>query len=101
MHVLLALCMVELCHVASPGLPPYPLRPPLPPQQADLALNIIFTAEMLLRVLALGGPFVYLSQPWNVFDSIMVSGRGGFRPYTARAAMRAAASTLELAAAQQ
>ena len=36
-------------------------------------LNAIFTAEMLLRVAALGGPLAYLSQPWNVFDGAMVA----------------------------
>jgi hypothetical protein len=36
-------------------------------------LNAAFTAEMLLRVAAAGGPLSYLSQPWNVFDAVMVA----------------------------
>lgn len=38
----------------------------------DLAFNIIFTVEMLLRMLAAGGPIAYLKVPWNVFDFAMV-----------------------------
>lgn len=41
--------------------------------KSDLVLNAIFTMEMLLRVVALGGPLAYLSQPWNVFDGAMVA----------------------------
>jgi hypothetical protein len=38
----------------------------------DLVLNAIFTAEMLLRVAAVGGVWPYLQEPWNIFDSVMV-----------------------------
>jgi hypothetical protein len=38
----------------------------------DLALNSIFTLEMVLRMMALGGVFSYLSHPWNLFDAVMV-----------------------------
>ncbi len=41
---------------------------------ADLALNIVYTVEMLLRILAAGAPWVlsYLNRPWNAFDASMV-----------------------------
>lgn len=38
----------------------------------DLALNVAFSIEMLLRIFALGGIRAYLSRPWNVFDFLMV-----------------------------
>ncbi|KXZ54857.1 hypothetical protein GPECTOR_4g929 [Gonium pectorale] len=40
---------------------------------ADTAFNALFTAEMLLRIVALGGPLAYLRHPWNVFDAAMVA----------------------------
>ncbi|KXZ54859.1 hypothetical protein GPECTOR_4g931 [Gonium pectorale] len=40
---------------------------------ADTAFNALFTAEMLLRIVALGGPLAYLRYPWNVFDAAMVA----------------------------
>ena len=43
-----------------------------PPLCSDLAFTVIFTIEMLLRILALGGLRAYLSNNWNVFDGFMV-----------------------------
>ncbi len=54
-------------------------KPP-PPPRPDLAINIAFTVEMVLRIASMGGVLPYLSQPWNVFDCIMVRwGWGGGR----------------------
>lgn len=39
---------------------------------ADLALNIAFTIEMLLRIVSMGGILSYLHHPWNAFDCVMV-----------------------------
>lgn len=39
---------------------------------ADLALNVAFSVEMLLRIAALGSFTEYLKRPWNVFDFLMV-----------------------------
>eukprot|EP00882_Tetradesmus_deserticola_P014154 GHRQ01015045.1.p3 GENE.GHRQ01015045.1~~GHRQ01015045.1.p3 ORF type:complete len:185 (+),score=49.55 GHRQ01015045.1:387-941(+) len=38
----------------------------------DLALNIAFTVEMVLRILSIGGVLAYLRHPWNAFDCVMV-----------------------------
>ncbi|WIA28050.1 hypothetical protein OEZ86_010635 [Tetradesmus obliquus] len=38
----------------------------------DLALNIAFTVEMVLRILSIGGVLAYLRHPWNSFDCVMV-----------------------------
>ncbi|WIA07983.1 hypothetical protein OEZ85_007455 [Tetradesmus obliquus] len=38
----------------------------------DLALNIAFTVEMVLRILSIGGVLAYLHHPWNSFDCVMV-----------------------------
>jgi hypothetical protein len=38
----------------------------------ELAFNVVFTAEMLLRILALGSVYSYLRNPWNMFDAMMV-----------------------------
>ncbi len=47
----------------------------------DMILNFIFTAEMLLRILALGSFIGYVSQPWNAFDFVMVvAGYSAFIP---------------------
>lgn len=37
-------------------------------------MNIIFTAEMVLRIISMGGIIEYLKHPWNIFDGIMVGG---------------------------
>jgi hypothetical protein len=44
----------------------------------ELACNIFFTVEMLLRMMGLGavpprGVLVYFKAPWNVFDALMVA----------------------------
>jgi hypothetical protein len=39
---------------------------------SDLALNIAFTVEMVLRILSIGGILAYLRHPWNSFDCVMV-----------------------------
>ncbi|GAX79594.1 hypothetical protein CEUSTIGMA_g7035.t1 [Chlamydomonas eustigma] len=44
----------------------------------DLACNIFFTMEILMRMLGLGaippwGIFLYFQEPWNCFDFVMVS----------------------------
>lgn len=67
----------------------------------DLIFNFIFTAEMLMRILALGGILPYLSSSWNAFDFVMVlagytqfiptgsaAGAGGFRALRAVRALR-------------
>jgi hypothetical protein len=70
------------CEARHPYLwPQPPLTParhatPAPPA-SDLALNAVFTAEMLLRIAAAGGVVEYLREPWNVFDSVMVRPRMG------------------------
>jgi hypothetical protein len=38
----------------------------------ELAFNIVFTAEMMLRILSVGSLYGYLRNPWNIFDAIMV-----------------------------
>ena len=38
----------------------------------DLSFTIIFTIEMLLKIVAMGGIRAYLSDNWNVFDGFMV-----------------------------
>ncbi|CAG9463932.1 unnamed protein product [Pedinophyceae sp. YPF-701] len=42
-------------------------------ETAELVFNSIFTLEMVLRILALGGPIAYMREPWNVFDFCMVA----------------------------
>eukprot|EP00892_Ulva_mutabilis_P003109 jgi/Ulvmu1/1279/UM011_0003.1 len=67
----------------------------------DLIFNFIFTAEMLMRILALGGILPYLSSSWNAFDFAMVlagytqfiptgstASAGGFRALRAVRALR-------------
>ncbi len=38
----------------------------------EVAMNIAFTVELLLRMVALGGLLRYISSPWNCFDSLLV-----------------------------
>lgn len=38
----------------------------------NLSLTITFTVEMGLKIIALGGLLSYLSDPWNVFDGLLV-----------------------------
>jgi hypothetical protein len=38
----------------------------------EMAFNFVFTAEMILRVLAVGGILPHFRNPWNVFDAVMV-----------------------------
>ena len=42
---------------------------------ADLVLNIFYTVEMVVRIIALGPPWLwsYFKRPWNLFDAIMVA----------------------------
>lgn len=67
----------------------------------DIIFNSIFTAEMILRILALGGMLPYLSSSWNCFDFVMVlagytqfiptgssAGAGGLRALRAVRALR-------------
>lgn len=69
--------------------------------QIDIIFNFIFTAEMIMRILALGGILPYLSSSWNCFDFIMVlagytqfipsgstAGAGGLRALRAVRALR-------------
>ncbi|GMH39581.1 hypothetical protein BSKO_07479 [Bryopsis sp. KO-2023] len=47
----------------------------------DLALNIMFTVEMLVRIIGGTGVAGYLKEPWNLFDGIMVlAGYTAFLP---------------------
>ena len=39
---------------------------------ADLALNIAFSVEMVLRVVTVGSVWQYIRRPWNLFDTLMV-----------------------------
>lgn len=39
----------------------------------DLVLNIIFTVELGIRMIAAESPMYYLKQPWNLFDLFMVA----------------------------
>ncbi|KAG2448926.1 hypothetical protein HYH02_006274 [Chlamydomonas schloesseri] len=39
---------------------------------AELAFNICFSIEMLLRVVSMGSLLAYIRRPWNQFDSFMV-----------------------------
>jgi hypothetical protein len=48
------------------------LHPLLATAATDLALNIAFTVEMVLRILSIGGVLAYLWHPWNTFDCVMV-----------------------------
>ncbi len=40
--------------------------------RADFAWNVIFTAEMLLKLVALS-PKSYFRDPWNCFDALLVA----------------------------
>lgn len=52
----------------------------------ELIFNIIFTAEMLARIVALGSVVSYLRNPWNAFDVFMVlAGYSQFIPTGASA----------------
>lgn len=42
-------------------------------QLADIVLNSLFSAEMVLRMLSVGGVLAYLRHPWNAFDGAMVA----------------------------
>lgn len=86
------------------------LHDPLLPEDAginatlatiDIMFNFIFTAEMFMRILALGGIIPYLSSSWNCFDFAMVlagytqfipsgstAGAGGLRALRAVRALR-------------
>ena len=44
----------------------------MPPHRAELGFNVVFTIEMLLRIVAVGGPLQYVKRAWNVFDGAMV-----------------------------
>lgn len=37
---------------------------------AELAFNICFSIEMLLRVVSMGSLLGYIRRPWNQFDSV-------------------------------
>ena len=39
---------------------------------ADLAFNVCFSVELILRMLASGGLKAYLMKAWNIFDLAMV-----------------------------
>ena len=39
---------------------------------AELAINVAFTAEVILTCIAAGGVVEYLRSPWNLFDLSMV-----------------------------
>lgn len=41
-------------------------------ETTELAFNIVFTVEMVLRIVSLGSVYSYLSNPWNLFDAVMV-----------------------------
>lgn len=54
-----------------------PSAPPDSPKQVqmetvELSFNVVFTVEMFLRIVSLGGVHNYLSNPWNMFDAFMV-----------------------------
>jgi hypothetical protein len=44
----------------------------LRPSVSDLVLNSLFTVEMIIRIIALGGITEYLASTWNLFDALMV-----------------------------
>ncbi|GIL57898.1 hypothetical protein Vafri_13128 [Volvox africanus] len=39
---------------------------------AELAFNICFSIEMVLRIVSMGSPWAYIRRPWNQFDCFMV-----------------------------
>ncbi|KXZ47565.1 hypothetical protein GPECTOR_34g724 [Gonium pectorale] len=39
---------------------------------AELAFNICFTLEMILRIISMGSVWAYIRRPWNQFDAFMV-----------------------------
>ncbi|GLI63280.1 hypothetical protein VaNZ11_006186 [Volvox africanus] len=39
---------------------------------AELAFNICFSMEMVLRIVSMGSPWAYIRRPWNQFDCFMV-----------------------------
>ena len=51
---------------------------------SDDVFTILFTVEMLIKILALGvlipAPTAYLRDPWNVFDGSVVVWPSGFAP---------------------
>lgn len=67
---------------------------------AETAFNAVFTVEMVLRMISLGGVWAYLKHPWNMFDFFMVvagytafiptgsSNTGGIRALRAMRALR-------------
>lgn len=63
-------CIVNRSPPSHP--PPYTPAPPVWACCADLVLNCLFTAEMIIRIIALGGITEYLSSTWNLFDALMV-----------------------------
>lgn len=47
----------------------------------DLSLNILFTVEMVVRIIGGTGLAGYLREPWNLFDGVMVlAGYTAFLP---------------------
>ncbi|KAI6074781.1 Sodium channel protein type 5 subunit alpha [Aix galericulata] len=56
--------------VSTEGVPLPPVMED--PGKGDLVFTGIFTAEMILKIIALD-PYYYFQQPWNIFDSIIVT----------------------------
>jgi Ion transport protein len=72
-HTIMALIAANCVILAmyNPAAPP-DSRMALQLETVEQAFNIVFTVEMLLRIVSLGGVYSYLSNPWNMFDATMV-----------------------------
>ena len=72
-HLVMALIVANCIMLAlfNPTAPPHS-RMQSQMETAELAFNIVFTVEMLLRIVSLGSVYSYLSNPWNLFDAVMV-----------------------------
>ena len=42
-------------------------------EHTELGMNLFYTFEAIMRILALGGFLNYIKQPWNTFDFSMVT----------------------------
>lgn len=72
-HTIMALIAANCVMLAlfNPTAPPHSqMQSQL--ETVELAFNIVFTVEMLLRIVSLGNFYSYISNPWNMFDAAMV-----------------------------
>lgn len=72
-HIVMALIAANCVMLAlfNPTAPPHS-RMQSQLETTELAFNVVFTVEMLLRIVSVGSIFSYLGNPWNLFDAVMV-----------------------------